>query len=198
MHLESERFLIRPLTVLDAAPHVSEWTLDPLGAEMLNQPQQLWPIEQQRRLFANQASNPGQLHLGIWAREINKLIGFFIVDLHPKNQTYTLTTLIGELQWRGQHVIRETADLLHGHFFEKLGFIKAKANVRPHNRSMRWMMANGGWRTEAHLVKHLRDIATQTRVDVLVMGLLADQWRENVVRQKRFAIERQSRQAGIL
>ncbi len=198
MRLESKRFLIRPLTVLDAAPHLCEWTLDPLGAEMLNQPQHLWAIEQQRRLFANQSDQKGQLHLGIWAKEINKLIGFFIVEPHPKNQTYTLTTLIGELQWRGQHVIRETADLLHGHFFEKLGFAKAKANVRPHNRSMRWMMANGGWRTEAHLVKHLRDITSATRVDVMVMGLLADEWRANVVRRKRFEVERQTRQGGNL
>ena len=183
--------------MLDAAPHLCEWTLDPLGAEMLNQPQHLWTIEQQRRLFANQSDQTGQLHLGIWAKEINTLIGFFIVDPHPKNQTYTLTTLIGELQWRGQHVISETGDMIHGHFFETLGFLKAKANVRPHNRSMRWLMANGGWRKEAHLVKHLRDFANLTRVDVLAMGLLADEWRVNMERRKHFAQERQAQQKDI-
>jgi RimJ/RimL family protein N-acetyltransferase len=197
MQLETERFSIRPLTALDAAPHLCAWTLDPLGAEMLNQSQHVWAIEDQRRLFAAQANNPSQLRLGIWAKEINKLIGFFIVDLHPKNQAYTLTTLIGELSWRGQHVIGEAADVIHGHFFEKLGFLKAKANVRPHNKSMLWMMSHGGWRKEAHLIKHIRDNVNQTRVDVLAMGLLPKDWKEGVARRKRFALERQARQRDI-
>jgi RimJ/RimL family protein N-acetyltransferase len=193
MQFETERFLIRPLTAMDAAPHICEWTLDSLGAEMLNVPQRPWAIEQQRKFFASAAQGSKQVLLGIWAKDIHKLIGFFQIDPHPKNQAFTMTTLIGEAAWRGHNVIAEASDLVQGHFFDTLGFVKAKANVRPHNKAVLWIMANGGWRKEAHLVKHLRASSSAERMDVLVLGLLADDWKRSVaVRRRRAADHKQA------
>lgn len=176
MQFDTARFLIGLLTPIHASPKLSEWTLDPLGAEMLNEPLRAWPIEQQRRFFATSASAPGQVLLGFWDKSTRQLIGFFLIEPHPKSKTYTLTTLIGEKQWRGHSVVTEVSEPVHNYFFNTLGFAKAKANVRPHNRAMLWLMANGGWKKEAHLVQHLREPMTSNRVDVLVMGLLAEDW----------------------
>ena len=185
MQFETERFRIAPLTPVDASAQLSDWTLDPLGAEMLNESQKPWPIEHQRRYFASQAATPGQIMLGIREKASNKLIGFFLIDPNPKALTYTLTTLIGEKQWRGSHVLPEVSEPVNDHFFNKLGYTKAKANVRPHNRAMLWLMANGAWKREARLVQHLRESVTGRRVDVLVMGMLADDWRNYMQRKKK-------------
>jgi RimJ/RimL family protein N-acetyltransferase len=180
MNLNTTRFLIRPLAADDAALHVSEWTLDALAAEMLNVSQTLWPVGEQKAFFARNAMSPSQHLLGIWGKEEHKLIGLFIVEPQPNKRTFTLTMIIGEKKWRGRGVTAEVSDALYDHYFNKLSYAKAKANVRPHNRAMLWIMANGAWRKEAHLVKHLRDKSSNTRVDVLVMGLLAEDWRKNV------------------
>jgi RimJ/RimL family protein N-acetyltransferase len=178
MQFETQRFLLRSLTPLDASPKLSEWALDALGAEMLNQPPRLWPLEHQRHFFAASAAAPGQILLGFWEKSTKQLIGFFVIEPHPKSMTYLLTTLVGEKQWRGNWVIAEVSEPVHNYFFNTLGFAKAKANVRPHNRAMLWLMANGGWKKEAQLVQHLREPGTGKRVDVLVIGLLAEDWRK--------------------
>ena len=185
MQFETERFRIAPLTPVDASAQLSDWTLDPLGAELLNESQKPWPIEHQRRYFAAQATSPGQIMLGFREKVSNRLIGFFLIEPNPKALTYTLTTLIGEKQWRGSHVLPEASEPVQDHFFNKLGYAKAKANVRPHNRAMLWLMANGAWKREARLVQHLRESVTGRRVDVLVMGMLADDWRNYMQRNKK-------------
>ncbi len=185
MQFETERFRISPLTPADASAQLSDWTLDPLGAEMLNESQMPWPIEHQRRFFATQGQSQGHILLGFREKASNKLIGFFLIEPNPKALTYTLTTMIGEKQWRGCHVLPEVPEPVHDHFFNKLGYAKAKANVRPHNRAMLWLMANGVWKREARLVQHLRESVTGRRVDVLVMGMLADDWRNYMQRNKK-------------
>lgn len=185
MQFETERFRITPLTPVDASAQLSDWTLDPLGAEMLNESQKPWPIEHQRRYFAAQATSLGQIMLGFREKASNRLIGFFLIEPNPKALNYTLTTMIGEKKARGDRVIDEVSEPVHDHFFNKLGYAKAKANVRPHNRAMLWLMANGGWKKEAHLVQHLRESVTGKRVDVLVMAMLAEDWRNYMQRNKK-------------
>ena len=187
MNFETPRFRLAPLLPQHASPQLREWTLDPVGAEMLNETLRPWPLEIQRRYFAEQAGMPHQNLIGFWEKTSGKLIGFFLIEMQPKARTYTLTTLIGEKAWRGQRVINEVSGPVHNHFFNTLGFAKAKAYVRPHNRAMLWLMANGGWKKEAQLVKHLREQATGMRVDVLVMGLLPEDWRAARERASRLA-----------
>lgn len=43
---------------------------------------------------------------------------------------------------------------------------------------MLWLMlSDKTWRKEARLVRHLRDAATGERKDMLVLGMMADDWR---------------------
>ena len=184
MNLATKRFLIRPLAANDAALHVSEWTTDALAAEMLNVSQRPWSIVEQKAFFAKIGISSSQQLLGIWVKEEQKLIGLFIVEPEPNKRVFTLTMIIGEKIWRGKGVTAEVSYALNVHYFDKLNYAKARANVRPHNRAMLWTMAHGAWRKEAHLVKHLRDKTSNTRVDVIVMGLLAEEWRKNVNARK--------------
>ena len=99
---------------------------------------------------------------------------------------FTISHLIGDTAWRGKGLTTETSDAIYGYLFDKLGYAKAKANVRPQNRPMLWLMLGGKtWRKEAHLVGHLRDAETGERRDILVLGMLASEWRAGLERRAK-------------
>lgn len=187
--LETERFLIRPMVAADASPALSEWTTDATAAEMLNMKQRLWAVADQAAFFAKSDAKTGNYLLGIFAKsERATAIGVYKIKFQTANSLFVITHFIGDHAWRRQHVTTETTEVLYDYLFNKLGYVKAKANVRPHNRPVLWLMLRGGWRQEAHLVKHLRDATTGERGDLLVLGMLADEWRASLVQPPRLAI----------
>jgi RimJ/RimL family protein N-acetyltransferase len=103
-----------------------------------------------------------------------------------------VTHLLGDRQWRGTGASREASIAIFEYFFDTLGFEKAKANVKPGNKAMQWLLFNGGWRKEAHLTKHLRHKPSGRRDDLYVFGILADEWRakrnsSNTVPKRKFS-----------
>jgi RimJ/RimL family protein N-acetyltransferase len=186
--LETERFLIRPMVAADASPALEEWTTDANAAEMLNMKQRRWAVADQAAFFAKNDGKTGNYLLGIFAKSEKAPIGVYKMKFQPANAIFVITHFIGDHDWRRQHVTTETTEVLYDYLFNQLGYKKAKANVRPHNRPVLWLMLRGGWRQEAHLVKHLRDATTGERGDILVLGMLADEWRESLVQPPRLAI----------
>lgn len=176
--LSSPRFVIRRLQPSDAGPDLVDWTLDAMAAEMLNTPQRPWSVETQKTYFSSFDRQPGRLLLGIFVKESQHLIGLYVMKLNVGNSTFTISTLIGDVDWRGKNASFEASLPIYDYFFNSLGYVKAKANVRPHNKAMLWvMMSSRAWKNEARLVKHLVVPGEDTRADVLVFGLLADDWR---------------------
>jgi RimJ/RimL family protein N-acetyltransferase len=175
--LTSPRFTLRRIKPDDAHPELIGWTLDAMAAEMLNAPQIAWPVEAQRAFFASFEKLPSKLLLGIFAKDDQRFIGFYILKLNPGNSTFTMSTLIGDAGWRGKGASGEASNAVCDYFFNTLGYVKAKANVRPQNKAMLWLMLTGVWKKEARLVKHLAVPGTDDRADVFVFGLLADDWR---------------------
>jgi RimJ/RimL family protein N-acetyltransferase len=177
--LTSPRFALRRLKLSDAQAGLVDWTLDALAAEMLNTPQRPWPVEAQKAYFSSFEKTPDKLLLGIFAKENQHLIGFYILKLNAGNSTFTISTLIGDVEWRGRNATAEASDAIYDYLFNTLGYVKAKANVRPQNKAMLWLMLSGAWKKEARLVKHLVVPGSDGRADVYVFGLLADDWRNH-------------------
>lgn len=189
--LLSPRFVIRRLKPSDASPALVGWTLDAMAAEMLNTPQRPWSVETQRTFFSTFDRQPGRLLLGIFVRESQYLIGLYLMKLNAGNSTFTISTLIGDVEWRGKNASYEASRPIYDYFFNTLGYVKAKASVRPHNKAMLWLMLTSAWKKEARLVKHLVVPGEITRADILLFGLLADDWRV------RFAAGVESKGASV-
>lgn len=169
---------MRPLAKADASEKLGSWTMDILAAEMLNAPQQRWDVDVQAAYFARVAAQPDKTLLGIWPRREAHPIGYYLLQLQPAFGTFHVSHLIGDAAWRGRAVSEETAEAIYGYFFDKLGYAKAKANVRRENRAVLWvMLRRGAWKKEARLVGHLLEASTGRRADLLVLGLLAEDWR---------------------
>jgi RimJ/RimL family protein N-acetyltransferase len=176
--LESEHFILRPFTAADASEKLVGWSDDELASEMLNATRRRWSVEEQANYFESYAKNPVRRLLGILPKGEQHPIGLFRLQLHPQVGTFLISYLIGNLDWRGKGVTEETTDAIYDYLFNKLGYAKAKANVRPQNRPMLWaMLGRKTWQKEAHLVGHLRDASTGRRADLYVLGLLAEDWR---------------------
>ena len=175
--LSSQRFDIRRIKPGDAHPDLVDWTLDSMAAEMLNAQQIAWPIDAQKAFFASFEKQAGRVLLGVFVREDQRLIGIYILKPNPGNSTFIISTLIGNAEWRGKGASSEASDAICDYFFNALGYVKAKANVRPQNKAMLWLMLTGVWKKEARLVKHLVAAGEESRADVFVFGLLATDWR---------------------
>ena len=178
LKLESENFILRPMTGDDVGERLSSWADDELAAEMLNTKRRQWSITEQAAFFAKFTARPGKFALAIIPRGEALPVGFYTLHLQPRIDVFTISHLIGDAAWRGKRLTTETSDAVYGYLFDKLGYAKAKANVRPQNRPMLWLMlSDKTWRKEARLVGHLRDAETGERRDLLVLGMLADEWR---------------------
>jgi RimJ/RimL family protein N-acetyltransferase len=176
--LETKEFLMRPLIEADACENIAAWTTDSLTAEMLNAPQQGWDAKSQVAYFARVAAQPGKMLLGIWPRRESHPIGLYLLQCRPEFAIFHISHLIGDPAWRGKDVSDETAEAIYEYFFDKLGYAKAKANVRPENRAVLWVMCRRRlWKKEARLAGHILDSNTARREDLLVLGLLAEEWR---------------------
>ncbi len=175
--IQTENFLIRPMVRGDACTALESWTDDEVAAEMLNTRRRQWSIAEQVAYFSKYEGRRTRFLLGVFPKHEREPIGVFIAKLRPQESTMLVTHLIGNKDWRGRAASREASIGIFDFFFNRLDYKKANANVRPNNKAMLWLLLNGGWHKEAHLIKHLRLKASGERSDLIVMGILADEWR---------------------
>ncbi len=175
--IQTENFMLRPVVRDDASVALESWTDDETAVEMLNTTRRQWSVAEQVAYFAKYEGQRTKYLLGLFPAGQKELVGLFIVKLRPDDDLMLVTHLIGDQQWRGTGASREASIGIFDFFFNKLNYKKAKANVRPANKAMQWLLLNGGWRREAHLTGHLRERSSGQRADILVFGILADEWR---------------------
>jgi RimJ/RimL family protein N-acetyltransferase len=194
--IQTENFTLRPVVRDDASLALESWTEDDTAVEMLNTKRRQWSVAEQVAYFAKYEGQRTRYLLGLFPNGQKEPVGLFIVKLRPDDDLMLVTHLIGDQQWRGTGASREASIGIFDFFFNQLNFKKAKANVRPANRAMQWLLLNGGWRREAHLTRHLRERSSGERVDILVFGILADEWRASrtsakTVRKRNAAPQRE-------
>ncbi|MGE0006470.1 MAG: GNAT family N-acetyltransferase [Parvibaculaceae bacterium] len=175
--VETENFVLRPMLRDDASPALESWMEDETLVEMINATQRRWTVAEQAAYIARFDGQRTRWLIGLFPRGQAEPIGLFEVKLRPDDGLMLLTHVLGNKDWRGTGASREASIALFDYFFNKLSYAKAKANVRPGNKAMQWLLLNGGWRMEARLRKHLRIKATGERSDVLHFGIMADEWR---------------------
>jgi RimJ/RimL family protein N-acetyltransferase len=175
--IHTENYTLRRMVRDDASPMLEAWTEDELLAEMLNAQRRSWTVAEQVAYFSGYDGKTTRYLLGIFPNSQSEPIGFFIVKVRLEDSLMLVTHFLGDKTWRGTGASREASVGLFDYFFNKLSFAKAKANVRAVNKAVQWLLLNGGWRIEARLHKHLRMKTTGERSDIIVFGILADEWR---------------------
>ncbi len=176
IELTTPRFALRTLQPGDAGPALETWTLDPIIAEMMNAELKTWTIERQRTLFIEGLVRPDRRIIGIFPVGSATPIGLYILKLNASRRSFIVSSLIGDISWRGKDVPAECGKAIYEFMFVRMGFDKAKAHVLPANKAMLWLMAHSAWKREGTLRKQLRNSTTGERMDVHVFGLLKPHW----------------------
>jgi RimJ/RimL family protein N-acetyltransferase len=175
--IRTQNFLLRPMTRDDACAAMESWPEDDEAMEMLNAARRRWSIADQVAYFSSFAGKQSRYLLGLFPNGQSEPVGMFIIKLRLDDSIMLVTHLLGNKDWRGSGASREASIGIFDYFFNTLGFEKAKANVQPGNKAMQWLLLNGGWRQEAHLIKHLRLKSSGERGDLYVFGIMAGDWR---------------------
>ena len=176
IELKTPRFRLRTLQPSDAGPSLEDWTLDPLAAEMMNARLKRWEVDRQRAYIAGFQNRKDRHLVGMFPTNTIAPVGLYILRFNQPNGTFVISNMIGDKAWRGNGSSAECSDAIYDYMFNTLGFSKAKANVRPQNKAMLWLMFNSAWKRECKLILHLRDIDTKARSDSYTFGLLAREW----------------------
>jgi ribosomal-protein-alanine N-acetyltransferase len=176
LQLQTERFLIRSLTVQDATDTYIAWWNDAEVQHDLNMPPRNWGVPQAQK-HIGRFDNRFSFHLGIFPLGQPLPIGFFTITANPQSKVAVTNVVIGNKQWWGQKVPLEVRTRLLPFIFNRLGMLKVKGTIHGRNLPSIFNYEALGFKCEGILRSELPGI-DGGRADIYVYGLLREEWQE--------------------
>jgi RimJ/RimL family protein N-acetyltransferase len=174
--IDSEKYLIRTIGVADASDRWASWMSDPEAIHMLNLRARTWTkvdVLEYIKTFDQRSS----LLLGIFDKQSGAHIGIFTVYINYLRSQFLVNLLIGEPQFRNQHVTSSIALPFREYFFETLGLNTAMASVLARNAPMIHYLKKNGWTLDQTVKHNTRSHADGAMLDVCLFSLSRDAWR---------------------
>ena len=172
--LNTERFLLRSLTVADATDTYVAWWNDAEVQAGLGMRPRGWGRTEAERHIAK-FDNRQRFHLGIFPKHAVLPIGFIALFLEGGARART-NIVIGNKQYWGQRVVLEVREAALAFLFERIGVHKVYGQVDSHNFASVFNYKAQGFACEGVLREHTMD-ADGERHDLVNFGLLRDEWR---------------------
>jgi len=173
--LQTDRFRLRTLRPDDASERWAGWAKDPDIMGGLNAPVR----DMDRQYLANFAAgfdNRSRYLIGVFEKQSELHIGFFLVDVDGMHRLATIHAVIGDKAWWGKGVTNECRATLLDHFFNERGIEKACAVPLTGNVAAVSTFKKQGWRLEGTLRGHRLSFADGSRLDQYQFGLLREEW----------------------
>jgi RimJ/RimL family protein N-acetyltransferase len=176
VELTTERFLIRSMTREDATEELIGWLADPDVATGMNMPAKRMTRVQAVNWVLHQ-DNLRDFRLLVVDRESGTGIGFFTISVEPAQKTAETAVVIGDQTRWGQNIVVEVRTALLEFLFDTMGMHKVIG--RPHGRNVSSIFNYKalGFTCEAVLREQMRAVDGGGRLDQLIFGLLASEWR---------------------
>jgi RimJ/RimL family protein N-acetyltransferase len=145
VHIETDRFVLRSLSVDDISPSWAQWLNDPVAARMLNVPPQVVDIEELRTRMAA-IDQYEKLLLGIFLLGGKHHIGVVRMRFIDQRRRAVPGVLIGEPEWRNMGVLNEVANAVGSYLFETFDLEAVVASVPAHNTVMQKYLEDREWK----------------------------------------------------
>jgi RimJ/RimL family protein N-acetyltransferase len=174
--LETERFVLRPMTRRAVSRASLRWTDDPEVMHGFGYSAGGWTLRRWRRTFRRFESRKRCCY-GIYAKAGGRLIGYHVHEVMGQGRGATLLVLIGERDWWGRAVVTEVRSAVLDLLFHRQGLSRVSSTVRARNLPSIYNYRRLGFRQEGIL----REAATAhdgSPVDLVVFALLAREWRQ--------------------
>lgn len=173
MHIETENYLLRPLSSDDVNEGWGGWLTDAVTADQLNAPCRRLSREELNEYVARFDRQDRWL-LGIFHKPSARHIGIFTAQASVNGRAVLWNVLIGEKGYRSAWGLRELKEVrvaVGRYFFFERGFEAAIASVVAHNKPMIAFLKVAGW----ELAKATPDLVQSARgggpVEVLTFRL---------------------------
>ncbi len=177
--LVTKNFLLRSVPPEKVGPWYVGWLQDPELMAFLNMeprkddtPEKA--LERMRRYVAR-ADNRTNFHLGVFPKDRAQQIGFFSVDMDFRNGTAQTRVVIGEKDYWGKHVVRETRAAIIEFVFRTTNFVKVWGMTSSRNVPSVYNYKAQGFQNEGVMRQHIRTVDGD-RIDVILFGLMRDEW----------------------
>ncbi|WP_434778177.1 GNAT family N-acetyltransferase [Neisseria sp. Ec49-e6-T10] len=169
IHIETNGYILRSLTVQDVSDRFLTWLNDPKMMEGLNLAHVHFSFEQ-LQAFVQSFNNLNNYLIGIFDQTNGLLVGFYTLDIGLAHKVGNITTGIGEPEYQGRGVLWATIDALLDHFYTYRDIDKITARVIAKNRKMLFNFINNTrFVFEARLRKECLSVAGE-RMDVMVFA----------------------------
>ncbi|MBP6013329.1 MAG: GNAT family N-acetyltransferase [Alphaproteobacteria bacterium] len=172
--LECADFVLRTMTLDDAALDWGGWLANPTTARMLNtKPRALDLAERQAyvRSFDSRSS-----HLvGIWTKGNDRLIGFWSIYVDFELREFLFNVLIGDASDRALGAQKQTSDAIYEYFFDKLGMSAVRCTVAGQNDQMIAYLRRRRWKPAG--VTSRPSATGDRRVEIHHFRLSREDWR---------------------
>lgn len=177
--LVTRNFILRSVPPDQVGPWYADWLQDPELMAFLNLAPQKddsrdQAIERLRRYVAG-ANNRNSFHLGVFPKGQQRQIGFFSLDMDFRNGTAQTRVVIGDKDYWGKHVVRETRAAIIDFVFRTTNFVKIWGMTSSRNIPSIYNYKAQGFQNEGVLRSHIRTL-DGGRFDVVMFGLLREEW----------------------
>lgn len=174
--LETERFTIRSVEREDVTEAFLTWLTDDDVVIGMNTSQRQMSVAQGVRWVLS-FDNERRFFLMVIDKKSEKSIGFFTVTVDPHNVAET-AVVVGDRDFWGQNVVMEARSAILDMAFGTLGVHKVIG--RPHGRNFASIFNYNamGFTCEAVLREQMKAVRTDERLDQLVYGIFASEWRQ--------------------
>jgi len=175
LRLTTPRFLLRNLSPGDASDRYLSWAADsevmgPLNVSAIRMtPQQLAG-------YIGNFDGITRFLIGIFLREGERHIGFYMIDTDPVHGLANFNVVIGDKEFWGKKVVLETRPALLDHFFEHWGIEKAVGQPLARNIPAIFNYKAEGWQLEGILKGQRKSISGGGRLDQMQFAILKSEW----------------------
>lgn len=132
----SQRFILRPITVLDATPEYLRWLQDERANKFIVAVTARYDLESLRQYIEEKINRDDVIFLGIFVAESGAHIGN--IKFEPVNRaarSATMGMLIGCENWRGKGVAAEVLDACAIWLYERHNIVRIELGVDRQNDS---------------------------------------------------------------
>lgn len=182
--IETERFTLRGVSREWLGRHSFRWAENEDFLDGLSWPPGPYTRRKWTRRFTR-SDNRKVFHFAIFPRGSNHLIGSHGVFFNEPGCAL-LYVAIGDMDWWGKGVVQEVRAALLDFIFDKAGGHRAYGQVHGRNAASMYNYQRLGFRHEGTMRQQRLLPRSNEQVDLLVFGLLKDEWLDRrSLREKR-------------
>lgn len=171
--IESDRFVIRPLTADDISQRYIDWLNDPEINRFLEVRWRSQDLDSVRSYVASHDRKNNYI-LGIFEKAEDKHIGNFSLRVDPNNRKASMGVMIGDKEYWGQAVVLEARARVLDSIFDKMPVDKVSGGCYQTNTHAIFNYRRQGWQVDG--IRKADRVDGDRRVDLVHFTMFKERW----------------------